>query len=92
MEKSKRYVWVVAGLNDNSANFEGVTLMVSEPCGAHTSHLKAKAELEAILEEIRQEANDGEYEFNYEMDDWHLSVDFESGSHEYYRIYKMLVN
>lgn len=88
----KRYVWVVVGIEDNHANFEGAFLVVSEPHAAHTSQEKAQRELGAILAEIRQEALDNEYEITYERDNDSLSVDFPSGSHEYYRIYKLLVN
>lgn len=90
MDKPKRYVWVVAGVIEGA---EGEAhLCVSEPCGAHSSQVKAQAELSAILDEIRQEANENGYEFTYEMDNSTLEVSFESGQVETYKIFKMLVN
>ena len=87
-----KYVYVVAGLNDASQNYDGVYLMVSELHAGHSTMGKAQKELEAILAEIRAEATLEEYEIEYEMDGESLSVDFPSGTHEYYRIYKILVN
>ena len=92
MENRKRYIWVVVGVEDNHANFEGSFLIVSEPRAAHTSHEKAQKELDAILAEISQEAIEQEYKITCDRDEESLTVNFPSGSHEYYRIYKLLVN
>jgi hypothetical protein len=89
----KRYVYVVVGLNDNSANFEGCFLIVSEPHAGYSTKEKAQQELGAIYREAVEElANEGETLTGWEMDSDSLSMDFPSGSHEYYRIYKILVN
>ena len=88
-----RYIYVVVGLNDNNANFEGCFLVVSEKHAGHSTKEKAQKELQAIYEEaVNELANEGEVLTNWEMDEDSLSMDFPSGSHEYYRIYKILVN
>ena len=87
-----RYVYVVAGINDATANYDGAYLIVSEQHACHSTLEKAQNELVAILAEIRKEATEEGYEIEYDMDGQSLSVDFDSGSHEYYRIYKVLVN
>lgn len=85
-----KYVYVVVGVSE--PEMEQSYLMVSEMHAGHSSLEKAQRELGTILDEIRQEANENEYEFTYEMDNDSLSVDFNNGTQEYYKIYKILVN
>lgn len=85
-----KYVYVVVGVSE--PEMEQSYLIVSEMHAGHSSLEKAQRELCAILDEIRQEANENEYEFTYEMDNDSLSVDFNNGAQEYYKIYKILVN
>lgn len=87
-----QYVYVVAGINDATANYDGAYLIVSEQHACHRTLEKAQNELVAILHEIQHEATENGYEIEYDMDEQSLTVDFDSGSHEYYRIYKVLVN
>lgn len=47
----QKYVYVVVGLNDNSANFEGTFLVVSEKHAGHSTLEKAQQELGAIYRE-----------------------------------------
>ena len=85
-----KYVYVVVGVSE--PEMEQSYLIVSEMHAGHSSLEKAQRELGAILDEIRHEANENEYEFTYETDNDSLSVDFNNGTQEYYKIYKILVN
>ena len=85
-----KYVYVVVGVSE--PEMEQSYLIVSEMHAGHSNLEKAQRELGAILDEIRQEANENEYEFTYEMNNDSLSVDFNNGTQEYYKIYKILVN
>lgn len=85
-----KYVYVVIGICE--PEMEQSYLMVSEMHAGHSTLEKAQRELQAILEEIQTEAQTEEYEVTYEMTNDSLDVDFPSGNHEFYKIYKILVN
>lgn len=85
-----KYVYVVVGICE--PEMEQSYLIVSEAHAGHSTMEKAQRELQAILDEIRQEATEQEYEITYEMDNDSLNVEFPSGSNEYYKIHKILVN
>ena len=85
-----KYVYVVVGICE--PEMEQSYTIVSEAHAGHSTMEKAQGELQAILDEIRQEAVEQEYEITYEMDNDSLNVEFPSGSNEYYKIHKILVN
>lgn len=92
MERRKRYVYVVAGLEDASQNFDGVCLIVSEKYGAQSTFKKAQQELKEILNEACTQAAKEDATVKYEMTEDTLDMEFESGVTEYYKIFKMVVN
>ena len=83
-----RYVYFIAGIQDFSANYDGVNLMVNKKHGAHSSLAKAQKELVMILDEASHERED----MNFEIDDTSLSIEYSDGTFEEYYIYKLLVN
>lgn len=85
-----RYTYVVVGICE--PEMEESYLMVSEKHAGHSTMEKAQRELQAVLDEIQQEAAQDEYEVTYTMGNDSLEVDFPSGNHEFYKIYKILVN
>ena len=86
-----KYVYVVVGISE--PEMEQSYLTVSEKHAGHSTKEKAQRELKAVYEEAVDElAREGEVLTSWEMDEDSLSMDFPSGSHEYYRIYKILVN
>ena len=89
MEKA-RYFYLVVGIEEDGQG--GATLILSDAHALHSSKEKAVAELGTILEEIRNDANEMEYEFTYVMGDENLTVDYESGSQEFYIIRKVKLN
>jgi len=88
--KMDRYFYLVVGIEDDDQG--GATLILSDAHGLHTSKEKAITELGHILDEIRNDAEEMGYEFHYVMGDEHLTVDFESGSQEFYTIRKVKLN
>lgn len=88
--KVDRYFYLVVGIEDDDQGRS--TLILSDSHALHTSKEKAVAELGAILDEIRRDANEMEYEFEYVMGDDNLTVDYESGSQEFYTIRKIKLN
>ena len=86
----KRYVYTVVGICE--PEMEQSYLMVSEMHAGHSTLEKAQRELQAILEEIQTEARTDEYEVTYEMTNDSLDVDFPSGNHEFYKIYKKIID
>ncbi len=83
-----RYVYVVAGVMDFSANYDGVQLIVSEKHGAHRTLVGAQYELGQILSEAKRERDD----LGYELTDTGLDIEYSDGTFEEYHIYKMLLN
>lgn len=88
--KVDRYFYLVVGIEEDDQ--AGSTLRLSDAHALHTSKEKAIAELNNILDEIRQSANELGYEFNYVMGDESLTVDYEGGSQEFYTIRKVKLN
>lgn len=88
--KVDRYFYLVVGIEEDEQG--GATLILSDAHALHTSKEKAIAELGNILDEIRQDANEMGYEFHYVMGDENLTVDYESGSQEFYTIRKVKLN
>lgn len=88
--KVDRYFYLVVGIEEDDQRCS--TLILSDDHALHTSKEKAIAELGAILDEIRQDANEMGYEFQYVMGDENLTVDYESGSQEFYTIRKVKLN
>ena len=88
--KVDRYFYLVVGIEEDDQ--AGSTLRLSDAHALHTSKEKAIAELGQILEEIRNDANEMEYEFTYVMGDENLTVDYESGTQEFYTIRKVKLN
>ena len=88
MRERKRYVYVVAGVMDFSANYDGVQLVVNEKFGAHSSFSGAQAELGKILAEAMKERDD----LGYELTQGSLDIEYSDGTFEEYHIYKMLLN
>lgn len=85
-------ICVIVGLNDDTANNNGVYTIVNEDHGAFTSLGDARDELLNILEEVKEDSKEMEYEFSYELDDKRLEVTFETGSVETYTIHQLTVN
>lgn len=85
-----RYYYLVVGIEEDDQG--GATLILSDAHALHTTKEKAIAELGQILDEIRIDAVRANYEFNYVMGDEHLTVDYESGSQEFYTIRKVKLN
>ena len=74
---------------------EGKTTYVEEEAAhseGYSTKAKAIAELGEILNEIRNDANEMGYEFHYVIGDENLTVDYESGSQEFYTIRKVKLN
>lgn len=90
--KRNRYVYVVAGISINDEWGAEGHLVISNEYGAHGSMRKAQIELSAILAEIREQSIEEQYTFTHTLTDIDLTVDYESGLHEYYKIYKMKLN
>lgn len=88
--KIDKYFYLVVGIEEDDQG--GATLILSDAHALHTTKEKAIAELGAILDEIRKDAEHAGYEFNYVMGDEHLTVDYESGSQEFYTIRKVKLN
>jgi hypothetical protein len=87
-ERPMGYVYVIAGVMDFSANWDGVQLMVNEKYGAHRTLISAQCELAKILAEAMQERDD----LDYKLDDMGLDIEYSDGTFEEYHIYKMLLN
>lgn len=85
-------IYVIVGLNDDTANDDAVYTIVNEDHGAFTFLADAKKELINILEEIKEESKEMGYEISYELDDKRLEVTFETGSVETYTIHQLTVN
>lgn len=88
--KVNRYFYLVVGIEEDDQG--GATLILSDSHALQTSKEKAIAELGNILDEIRRDANEMGYEFHYVMGDENLTVDYESGSQEFYTIRKVKLN
>lgn len=88
--KADRYFYLVVGIEEDDRG--GGTLVLSDSHALQTSKEKAIAELSNILDEIRQDADKLGYKFNYVMGDENLTVDYESGSQEFYTIRKIKLN
>jgi hypothetical protein len=88
MRGRQKYVYVVAGVIDLSANWDGIRLVVNEKNGAHHSLISAQCELAKILAEAMRERDD----LGYTLDDMGLDIEYSDGTFEEYHIYKMLVN
>lgn len=88
--KVDRHFYLVVGIEEDDQGRS--TLILSDAHALHTSKEKAIAELGQILEEIRNDANEMEYEFTYVMGDENLTVDYESGTQEFYTIRKVKLN
>ncbi len=88
MRDRARYVYVVAGVMDFSANYDGVQLVVSEKFGAHRTLISAQCELGKILAEAMKERDD----LDYKLGDMGLDIEYSDGTFEEYHIYKMLLN
>lgn len=85
-----KYFYLVVGIEEDDQG--GATLILSDAHALHSTKEKAIAELGQILDEIRIEAVRTGYDFNYVMGDEHLTVDYESGSQEFYTIRKVKLN
>lgn len=85
-----RYYYLVVGVEEDDQG--GATLILSDAHALHSTKAKAIAELGEILNEIRNDANEMRYEFHYVMGDENLTVDYESGSQEFYTIRKVKLN
>lgn len=85
-----RYYYLVVGIEEDDQG--RATLILSDAHALHSTKAKAIAELGEILNEIRNDANEMGYEFQYVMGDEHLTVDYESGSQEFYTIRKVKLN
>lgn len=83
-----KYVYVVAGVMDFSANCDGVQLIVNEKYGAHRTLISAQCELAKILSEAMRERED----LDYKLGDMGLDIEYSDGTFEEYHIYKMLLN
>ena len=88
--KVDRYFYLVVGIEEDDQGRS--TLILSDSHALQTSKEKAIAELGAILDEIRNDADEMGYEFQYVMGDENLTVDYESGSQEFYTIRKVKLN
>lgn len=88
--KRDRYFYLVVGIEEDDQGRS--TLILNDVYALQTSKEKAIAELNNILDEIRQDANELGYEFNYVMGDENLTVDYEGGSQEFYTIRKIKLN
>lgn len=88
MRARKRYVYVIAGIMDFSANWDGVRLVVNKKYGAHNTFSGAQAELGKILAEAMKERDD----LDYELKQGSLDIEYSDGTFEEYHIYKMSLN
>jgi len=88
MRGRQKYVYVVAGVMDFTANWDGVQLVINENHGAHHSLISAQCELAKILAEAMRERDD----LGYTLNDMGLDIEYSDGTFEEYHIYKMLVN
>lgn len=88
MKERPKYIFVVAGIMDFSANYDGVNLCVNEKYGAHHALDGAQRELYNILREAQKERP----ELAYEMGERDLDIYYDDGTFEEYHIYKMILN
>lgn len=87
-ERPMRYVYVVVGVMDFTANWDGVQLAVNEKFGAHRTLIGAQCELGKILAEAMSERDD----LDFKLGDMGLDIEYSDGTFEEYHIYKMLLN
>ena len=87
-----RYIYVVVGISYGTEFGDEGHIIISNSHAAHTSLKKAQEELNAILAEIREESFEENYTFTHQLNENDLSVTYESGLEEYYKINKLKLN
>ena len=94
MPEVNRFVYLIVGIRDDEANGEGCSRCISDYGCVFTSKAKAKANLERILQEIADEAQDNDYTFTFHWnnDQTYLEIEFGAGSVETYSIHKVKLN
>jgi len=94
MPEVNRFVYLIVGIRDDEANGEGCSRCISDYGCVFTSKAKAKANLERILQEIADEAQDNDYTFTFHWnnDQTYLEIEFGTGSVETYSIHKVKLN
>lgn len=94
MPEVNRFVYLIVGIRDDEANGEGCSRCISDYGCVFTSKRKAKANLERILQEIADEAQDNDYTFTFHWnnDQTYLEIEFGTGSVETYSIHKVKLN
>ena len=93
-DKVNRFVYLIVGIRDDEAGGEGCCRCISDNGCVFSSKAKAKTNLEAILQEIVDEAQDNDYTFTFRWNDdqTFLEVEFGTGSVETYSIHKVKLN
>jgi len=87
-----RYYYIVTGFEHDDQGL--VTLICNENHALHSSRAKAETEIMNILDEIRADAVEMDYQFTYNLDRERgtLEVTYETGTVEMYYIIKAKLN
>ena len=87
----ERYWYVVTGLTHGQ---DDVYVTVSRQHGLQPTLEKAKAELEAVLREVEQDAEDNDYTFTHDFnaDRTQLTIELDNYNWEIWKIHKVKRN
>ena len=90
MNKPKRYVYVITGLQEDPDC--GCYVACNDERGCFSTLEKAQAELEDIFQEVKEEAEENGFTFTYNKNENEFICDYDDYIHIEYTIHKMIVN
>jgi hypothetical protein len=90
MDKPKRYVYVITGLQEDPDC--GCWIACNDERGCFSTLEKAQAELENIFQEGKEEAEANDFTFNYHKYENQFTGNYDEFIYIEYTIHRMIVN